>query len=282
MIKRNIPNAITCGNLVCGVVGIIFLFSGHEHWAAYCIFLAGILDFLDGFVARLLKVSSPIGKDLDSLADGLTFGVLPALILYKMLQLSCYAFSPDNVALNTYLPFVAILIALFSIIRLAVFNNDTRQTDVFIGVPTPANGLCVAALLLFVDQSYFDLYTKWHSAQDVVPDVILNNPFISALKDSFLGNSHHLDLPIYYHPYVIVGYCIIMSYLLVCSLPLFALKFKAFGFKGNELRYSFLLICLILFLFLQFKAIPIVVFLYILISLVIHIFTKQKTDEIHS
>jgi CDP-diacylglycerol---serine O-phosphatidyltransferase len=278
MIKRNIPNALTCANLVCGVVGIIFLFSSHEYWAAYCIFIAGIFDFLDGFMARLLKVASPIGKDLDSLADGVTFGVLPSLILYKMLQMSTFAFFPKDEILTTYLPFAAILIALFSVIRLAKFNNDTRQSDSFIGVPTPSNGFCVAGLLLLVDQQYFDLFLKMKSANAVVPETFMNNPFISAIKDTFLGQVASFELPIYYHPIGIVTYCLLMSYLLICSLPLFALKFKSMAFKGNEIQYSFLLICLILFIFLQFKSIPLIIFIYILMSLVIHIFTRRKHE----
>jgi CDP-diacylglycerol---serine O-phosphatidyltransferase len=278
MIKRNIPNALTCANLVCGVVGIIFLFSNHEHWAAYCIFIAGVFDFLDGFVARMLKVTSPIGKDLDSLADCVTFGILPSLILYKMLQMSTFAFFPKDDMLNTYLPFVAILIALFSVIRLAKFNNDTRQGDSFIGVPTPANGFCVAGLLLLVDQQYFEMYLKMNSASAVVPESFMNNPFISAIKDTFLGQVSSFEMPIYYHPFAIVGYCVLMAFLLISPLPLFALKFKSMAFKGNEIQYSFLLICLILFIFLQFKSIPIIIFTYILMSLVIHIFTKRKHE----
>jgi CDP-diacylglycerol---serine O-phosphatidyltransferase len=281
MIKRNIPNAITCGNLVCGVLGVIFLFSNHEIWAAYCIFGAAILDFFDGFAARLLRVSSAIGKDLDSLADAVTFGVLPALILYKLLQVSTFAFYPKDDLLKTYLPYIALSIAVFSVIRLAKFNNDTRQNEHFIGVPTPANGMLVAGILTIVGQSHFDLYGKFYAAEKVVPEAMLSNPFVSMLKDTFTDTlQSNLELPWFYHPAVAIAYCIIMSFLLVSPLQLFALKFKSFGFRGNEIRYLFLLISLFLLLFLQLKAVPLIIVAYILLSIIISLFRKSKTHEV--
>ncbi len=280
MIKRNIPNALTCANLVSGVLGIIFLFSQHEHWAAYCIFAAAGFDFLDGFAARTLKVSSAIGKDLDSLADGLTFGVLPALILYQLLRLSTFAFFPKNELLNQYLPYLAISIAVFSIIRLAKFNNDDRQGDGFIGVPTPANGIAVAGLLLLVAPEYFDWFNKMKASSGLVPDSLMNNPFVALFKDSVLDQISTSDLPLYFHPYFILGYCVLMSFLLVSPIPMFALKFKSFAWRANSLQYSFLLVSLILFIFLQLKAIPIIIFFYILLSIVLYIFKKSKQHEV--
>ncbi len=276
MIKRNIPNALTCANLVCGVLGIIFLFSHQEHWAAYCIFFAAGFDFLDGFAARVLKVTSAIGKDLDSLADGLTFGVLPALILYQMLRLSTFAFFPKNDLLNQYLPYLAIIVAVFSTIRLAKFNNDDRQVDGFIGVPTPANGIAVAGLLLLVSPQYFEWFSKMTATNDLMPPAIMNNPFVALFKDTVIDNINTSDLPFYFHPYIIIGYCIVMSFLLISPIPMFALKFKSFNWQANTIQYSFLLISLILFIFLQLKAIPIIIFFYILLSIVLYIFKKSK------
>jgi CDP-diacylglycerol--serine O-phosphatidyltransferase len=135
-VLRHIPNALTCANLVCGCLGIISLFTNKIE-PAYFIWTACVFDFFDGFAARLLKVSSPIGKELDSLADMVSFGVLPAIAMYAWIGTS---------TTNQYLPFVAIFIAVFSALRLAKFNIDENQSDSFIGVPTPANALFISAL----------------------------------------------------------------------------------------------------------------------------------------
>jgi CDP-diacylglycerol---serine O-phosphatidyltransferase len=280
MIVKNIPNAITCANLVCGVIGIIFLFSGHEIWAAYCIFLAAIFDFFDGFAARLLKVSSPIGKDLDSLADAVTFGILPSLILFKCLQMSAFVYLQDHAMLMQYLPYIAILIAVFSVWRLAKFNNDSRQSDSFIGVPTPANGICVAGTLLLVDPIYFEAYNQIIQVKAVVPESILNNPFISAFSGDLMPKIDTEKLPFYFNPWLIVTYIILMSFLLVSDLPLFALKFKDFKWKGNEIKWMFLLLSLILLLFLQVKSIPLIILLYVIMSVVVYLFRSKKKHEV--
>ncbi|WP_128548410.1 CDP-alcohol phosphatidyltransferase family protein [Larkinella soli] len=252
---RHLPNAMTCGNLLCGCLGILFLFQtpgrvtapipfGNLHipvWPSYFILIAAVLDFLDGFVARLLKVQSPIGKELDSLADGVTFGVLPAFILYHLIgQSIIYRYVSTNnqhdLFSATYQPtyeYVALIIAVFSILRLAKFNIDTRQSDSFIGVPTPANALVVAAL----------------------PLILVTQPQYARLI---------------LHPYVLMAYCVIMSGLMVSELPLFALKFKSFGWAENRIKYLFLAASAILLLFLQFAAVPLVIFLYIILS----VFTK--------
>ena len=141
-ILRHLPNAMTCGHLLCGCVGIVRVFEHDLITASYLIFLAALLDFGDGFVARLLKASSAMGKELDSLADMVTFGVLPAFMLFSLIGQEI-----DN---QSVLPYSAFSIAVFSALRLAKFNIDPRQTDSFIGLPTPANALVVASLPLIL------------------------------------------------------------------------------------------------------------------------------------
>ena len=225
MSRRNIPNALTCGNLLCGSVGVVEAFHNNILFSCGLIGLAFIFDFFDGFLARLLKVSSPIGKDLDSLADMVTFGLLPAIIVYQMLMDSI----PDLMGIWKAYP--AFLIAIFSAIRLAKFNNDPRQSDSFIGVPTPANAMLIASLPIIV-----------HMREDLKPFIInTNNLLILTL---------------------------VMSYLLVMEMPLLALKFKSFGWKGNEFRFVFLAISAIMLFFLNILAVPVIIIFYILISIV--------------
>lgn len=143
MLKKNIPNAITCANLFSGCIGIVFAFKGDLKIAAYFVILSGIFDFFDGMVARLLNVKSAIGKDLDSLADMVSFGFLPGVIMFNLLQLSDYT--------SAYLPYLGFLITIFSALRLAKFNNDERQTEDFIGLNTPMNTLFICSLPYIYD-----------------------------------------------------------------------------------------------------------------------------------
>jgi len=136
--KRHIPNAITCANLFSGCIGIVFAFKGDLQTAAYFVILSGVFDFFDGMVARLLNVKSAIGKDLDSLADMISFGFLPGIIMFQLLKVSDYS--------SDYLPYFGFLITVFSALRLAKFNNDERQTEDFIGLNTPMNTLFICSL----------------------------------------------------------------------------------------------------------------------------------------
>ncbi len=235
-----IPNIMTLGNLFCGCLGIIFAFEGNLLWASYLIFIAGILDFLDGFVARLLNQHSEIGKQLDSLADMVTFGVLPSFIIAKLIQISTRQntvlsdLMPSNLLSQTQLPtlaYVAFFLALFSCLRLAKFNIDTRQSDSFIGVPTPANAFVVAAFPLILE---FNPKYKF---------LILNSTCL-------------------------IAYTLIMSYLLISEIPLFALKFKNFSWGSNQIKYIFLILSVILLVALQFVGIPLIIFLYIILSVI--------------
>ncbi len=221
---RHLPNALTCGNLICGCIGILLTlnsddtFPDNAAYAAYFVWAACALDFFDGFVARLLHVNSAIGKELDSLADMISFGVLPSFLMYRMIS----AISPDP-----YLPFVALSLAVFSALRLAKFNIDENQKDSFIGVPTPANALFITSLVFLRDP--FTVFISW---------------------DVFL-----------------VAITLIFSYLLVCPLELFALKFKNFSWADNKLRFTFIAISVLLVGIWQAAAIPFIILLYIIVSL---------------
>jgi CDP-diacylglycerol---serine O-phosphatidyltransferase len=214
---KHLPNFLTCCNLVCGCFGIVFLLEGRDVPSAYFVWAACVFDFFDGFTARLLKVSSPIGKELDSLADMVSFGLLPSMVMYHLLKGSE----------NEYVPYIAFMIAVFSALRLAIFNVDDTQRDSFKGLPTPANTIFITALPLVIAAGY-----DW-----------LNNKLI------------------------LIGITIIFSLLLVSRIELFALKFKSFSWNENQLRFIFLALSLVLLFIFKALALPIIIILYVLISL---------------
>ena len=269
-IRRNIPNAITCGNLLCGCLAIVKAFEGDLVWAAYLVGIAAVLDFLDGFAARLLKATSPIGKDLDSLADMVTFGVVPGVVMFKLMVVSLNFSDPNGQTVNggwhitishthQWVSYLAFLIPIFSAIRLAKFNNDTRQTESFIGLPTPANAIFFCSLPLALRQ---------------ISDEVLStgNPFamlVSVASNPFLALAHNT--------WFLLALVSIFSVLLVAPLPLFSLKFKSFGWKGNEMRYIFLILSLALVGFLQFKGSPLVIVLYLILSAIGNLLKKRQT-----
>lgn len=251
-IKKNIPNAITCGNLLCGCLAIVKCFEGDLVWAAYLVGIATILDFLDGFVARLLKVTSPIGKDLDSLADMVTFGVVPGMVMFHMILISEnieLGFRSYKPAQFNYLHYVAFIIPILSAIRLAKFNNDTRQSDYFIGLPTPANAILICSLPLFVNTKIEGLWGCF--GYPFYQELIMNQWFLCLLSS-------------------------ILSLLLIAPIPLFALKFKNISWTDNKIRFVFLVLSVVLLAVFQFIGIPLVIILYILMSIVNNIFLKKK------
>jgi CDP-diacylglycerol--serine O-phosphatidyltransferase len=267
-IVRNIPNAITCGNLFCGCLAIVKAFEGDLVWSAYLVGIAAVLDFFDGFAARALKVSSPIGKDLDSLADMVTFGVVPGVVMFILIKLAvfyeCAWFSGQPYFFLSYLGFI---VPIFSAIRLAKFNNDSRQSDSFIGLPTPANAIFICSLPLILHFSginlndYFDMLLSSEEASYSLQKPAEN--FLSILMNSRL----------------LISLTLIFSLLLVAPLPLFSLKFKSFGWKGNEIRFTFLILSVGLIGFLQFIGIPLVIVLYILMSIVNNLFNRSKKSR---
>lgn len=206
-IKKHIPNTLTCCNLISGCIATSFALAGNARLALLWIIVGAVFDFFDGMSARLLGVSSPIGKELDSLADDVTFGVAPAAIVFSELYVMQY---PSFLQpLCCYIPFLAFLIAAFSGLRLAKFNLDERQTTSFIGLPTPANALFWGSLVVY-NPGWLEGYS-W----SVV--VIL----------------------------LLIG---LSCYLLIAELPMFALKFKHWSFKGNEVKYCFALLTLTVFI----------------------------------
>ena len=287
-IKKHIPNAITCGNLLCGCLAIVKAFEGDLVWAAYLVGIAAALDFFDGFAARMLKVSSPIGKDLDSLADMVTFGVVPGVVMYNLLKkIIIYKYGVDNHSVLDYsidsndlrllIPYVSLLIPIFSCIRLAKFNNDTRQSDSFIGVPTPANAILLCSLILIVNfQIDFDFFYEVLTGKKLSPLVPIYyglfgfKPYANNL---FTVNDLSYLLT---NEWVYIGIILIFCFLLVAELPLFALKFKHFKWKGNEIRFVFLGLSLVMLITLQFIGIPLIIIMYILLSVINNIISRKR------
>jgi len=220
--KKHIPNTITCCNLISGCIATYYAFQGDFLMALLFIIIGAVFDFFDGMSARLLGVSSPIGKELDSLADDITFGFAPSAIVFGFL-------SPLTSHLSPLIAFLAFIMAAFSALRLAKFNLDERQALGFIGLPTPANALFWGSLIVGLQQHDVAFSgMEW---------VILVSTFIS-------------------------------SYLLIAEIPMFALKFKHWGWKGNEIKYIFVLSCIPLLLFLGVSGFAAIIAWYVVLSVI--------------
>lgn len=279
----NIPNFFTSFNLLSGVLAIILSLLGRIDLAPFAIYLGAIFDFFDGFLARKLKKSGELGKQLDSLADVVTFGVAPGIFMFVVLivsidfidnfggKIQIHNFSsyvnyvltewknavfydvPNNFDdLRKYLPFIALFIPFMSMFRLAKFNIDTRQTESFIGLNTPANTIFFTTFPLIL-LNYYDV--------DFYKNIVLFIIFQPGLLLIFIG---------------------LMSLMLVSELPMFSLKFKQFKYKGNEIRYAFLISCLILILTIKVWSIAIIVLLYLILSLIENKFIKKNKNEVQS
>ncbi|AZQ43887.1 CDP-alcohol phosphatidyltransferase family protein [Nonlabens ponticola] len=242
--KKYVPNLITLGNLFCGCIAAMFAFADDIVWAG--VFVAGgiFLDFFDGLAARLLNVSSELGGQLDSLADMVTSGLVPGIVMFQMLSDSLGVAFLDDMAftaaadqamfllpIKNYIPFIGFLITAASCYRLAKFNIDTRQTDSFIGLPTPANAIFIISLAIILDITEVD--------------------WIYNLLDN---------------PYFLLAITGLSCFMLNAELPLFALKFKNFGFKGNEIRWIFVAVCLSMIILLKIYAVPLIIILYVVMS----------------
>lgn len=227
-IKKHIPNTITCCNLISGCIATFWAFQGKCDMALLFIVIGAVFDFFDGLVARLLNVSSPIGKELDSLADDITFGFAPSAIIFSFLQNITAEANATLYTLHSIFPYLAFIMAAFSALRLAKFNLDERQALGFIGLPTPANALFWGSLIVGGGE--------W----------IANLPYVSYL--------------------VLLG-TFISCYLLVAEIPMFALKFKTWGWKGNEVKYIFLLTCIPLLAFLGISGLAAIIAWYIILSI---------------
>jgi CDP-diacylglycerol--serine O-phosphatidyltransferase len=271
-IKKNIPNAITCCNLLCGCIAIVKAFEGNIHMAAYLVGLAAIFDFFDGMAARILNVSSPIGKDLDSLADMVSFGVVPGIIMFRILHFAnenyTLSAAPHKLDLSQlhsfdrFLPYVAFLIPIFSAVRLAKFNNDERQIDAFRGLPTPANSIFFCSISLLIINTFDEYQAKAKTLQDM-----LNYDFKYDIYLNKLG-----------HPYFLTAVIILFSLLMISEIPLFSFKFKHFGWKGNVVRWLYIIWCVALIAILRFDGIPLTILSYILFS-IIHNFNPKVKKE---
>ena len=271
-IKKNIPNAITCGNLLCGCLAIVCAFNNNLVWSAKLVGIAAVLDFFDGFVARLLKVHSEIGKQLDSLADMVTFGVVPGIVMFQLINTSILfnnIHNPEADYKNTFLlSYLAFFIIIFSCIRLAKFNIDTRQSDSFIGVPTPANAILICSIPII-------LYYKFHFPGLKGASDLISNDYMLALDAA--GNNAVVSFIM--NTTFLIGLSLLMSYLLVAELPLFALKFKTFKWTENKIRYVFLISSLILLIIFQFIAIPFIILLYIVLSIINNTINKNEIQS---
>ena len=227
-IIKHIPNSITCCNLLSGCISIVLLFNGFVTAAGIMIFIAAIFDFFDGFAARLLKAYSPLGAQLDSLSDVVSFGVAPSFIMYYYLnQVITMEVGGVNVA-----PFAAFFLAVFAALRLAKFNIDDRQTTSFIGLPTPAMRIFVASLP----------FTLKHESL------------------AFMGN-------LMTNPYFLFAIVAIFSFLMVSEIPFFSLKVKSLKFKENKHLYLVALFAIIKILIFGLAAIPFVMLFYIIVAL---------------
>jgi CDP-diacylglycerol---serine O-phosphatidyltransferase len=234
-LKKHIPNFITTLNLFSGCIGIIIALKYRIDYAAYFILIAALFDFMDGMAARLLHVKSEIGKELDSLADVVSFGVLPGIIVYQLM-----ANSPNTPAAGSYVSIfslIAFIIPVLSAVRLAKFNLDTRQTTSFIGLPVPANALFLGSLPLIKMQAGFNDSLSWLT-------LITDNYYVLAI--------------------IAVG----MSLLLVSEIPLISLKFRNLKFADNKPQFILVLFAIISFVLFTYTAIPLTILAYIVLSVI--------------
>ena len=225
-IKRHIPNTVTCLNLFSGCIACFMAFQARYELALTFIILSAVFDFFDGMLARVLHAFSPIGKDLDSLADDISFGAAPSFVVFSLFKEMHYPGSMEWLA--PYLPYAAFLISVFSALRLAKFNHDTRQTSSFIGLPVPANALFWGALTV--------------GAHDFLISPACN-------------------------PFYLLVVVLLFSWLLVSEIPMFSLKFKNLSWKDNKVSFIFLIVCIPLLIFLGISGFSAVIVWYIILSL---------------
>ncbi len=226
--KKHIPNFITLLNLASGFVSIIFVLNDQLVTAVWIVMAAMVFDFLDGLFARLLKAYSPLGRELDSLADVVSFGVVPGLIMYILIRDASGAGWLGDIAL-----YVPVIIPVLSGLRLAIFNLDDKQTEYFKGLPTPANAFFIYSL------------------------VLAGNYSDSHIVGSFIASRGFL-----------LFFTVAFSALMVTRIRMLALKFRNIRLKGNELRLLFIISCILLFVVAGFSALPMIFFLYITVSIV--------------
>ena len=263
----NLPNLFTAANLFCGVIATFLAMNGRIDLAPFFIIGGLLFDFFDGFLARKLQLTGELGKQLDSLADMVTFGVAPGAIIFSVLvvinepsylelydvhaathyALGKWFMNISNSIVANPFPVLALFIPFFSLFRLAKFNLDSRQSQSFIGLPTPAHSL-----------------------------FYLSFPLVLCYGEAGFGMDFSL-MKYVFNPYVIIACIAVLSVMTVSELPLFSLKFKTFGFAENKIRYIFLLISLGLIIFFQAWSLALIVFLYLILSVIENILQKEKS-----
>ena len=245
--KKHIPNFLTSCNLLCGCIGIVSAFNGNLVASSIMIGIAALFDFSDGMAARLLKAYSSIGKELDSLADVVSFGVLPGIIMFLSIyqNIQCDSMGTLTSFFISPIPFFAFLITVFSALRLAIFNVDESQTTTFKGLPTPACAIFVASI-----------------------------PLIESFHPKLFGKFELLFvISLFKNPFFLIFCTILLAYLLVSPIRLFSLKIKSLSFAKNTTVFTFLIASFALFFIFSAVSIPIIIFLYIGMSLATQ---KQK------
>lgn len=244
--RKHVPNLITMLNLSSGVIALVYAFETNLQMAFFWVCMGIFFDFWDGFFARIFKAQSAIGLQLDSLADMVTSGVVPGVVMFKMLegimQDEMFDLSWDSMYLVT-IPFLGFIITLASCYRLAKFNVDSRQTDSFIGLPTPANALFIMSLPLIANRTESDMIF------------------------TFISN-----------PYVLVGITLLSAYMLNAEIPLFSLKVKYFNWETNKIQIIFLILAVLLLFFFQYLGIPLIILSYVLISAITNKFSPRVAD----
>lgn len=225
-IKKHVPNLITLLNLFSGCIALVFAVRFNFEMAFFFVSLGIFLDFFDGFFARLFKVSSELGLQLDSLADMVTSGLVPGFVMFAML-------SEGNFDTTNWIAYLGFIITLGSCYRLANFNIDTRQTDSFIGLPTPANALFILSLPLVLQHT--------------------NSEFVRTILEN---------------QWVLLAITALSAYVLNAEIPLFSLKIKEFNFAKNKLQIGFLTASVALLIAFQYLGIPLVIIMYVLLSVV--------------
>ncbi len=229
---RHLPNVITLLNLFCGCLAVLSIFHGRLDHVGLYVGLALVLDFLDGFTARMLNVQSPLGKQLDSLADMISFGLVPGLILFQLMIKSYFFYLYESTVLFTVFKYYMFIVTLFSALRLAKFNLDPRQSDHFIGLPTPANTIFIVALPVILNHDYFRL-----------------TPYIL-------------------NPWILISIASFSAYMLVAEIPLIALKFKTLRLKDNVPQMMLIAAAILLSFRYNYAAVPLIIIFYIILSFI--------------
>jgi CDP-diacylglycerol---serine O-phosphatidyltransferase len=237
-IKKHIPNIITLANLFCGCIAIIFVSRLDFEKAFFFVFLGIFFDFFDGFFARLFQVSSPLGLQLDSLADMVTSGLVPGYVMYQLFQST----QNDSIIINPISVF-GFIITLGACYRLANFNIDTRQTNSFIGLPTPANTLFIMSLPLIIKNN-------------------IDTEFVEILTNHWF----------------LIAITLLSAFIMNAEIPLFSLKVKSKNLKDNLLQIIFLTTSVLLIVIFQFLGVAIAILFYILLSIVMNNFSKKTAS----